>query len=74
MHAVVRGWLDVSGLSKNGISYEELIQEGSLGILRAAELFDPSKGLRFSTYATIWIKGVLGNSSLGEAITLPLRE
>jgi len=74
VHAVVRGRLNVSGLSRSGISYEELVQEGSLGLLRAAELFDPSKGLRFSTYATIWIKGVLGNSSLGEAITLPLRE
>lgn len=74
VHAVVRGRLNASGLSRSGISYEELVQEGSLGLLRAAELFDPSKGLRFSTYATIWIKGVLGNSSLGEAITLPLRE
>jgi len=80
VHAVVRTRLNASGSSKNiantsgGISYEELVQEGSLGLLRAAELFDPSKGLRFSTYATIWIKGVLGNSSLGEAITLPLRE
>ena len=53
VHAVVRGRLDVSGLSRNSISYEELIQEGSLGLLRAAELFDPIKGLRSSTYATI---------------------
>lgn len=79
VHGVVRARLNVNGPSRNintsgGISYEELVQEGSLGLLRAAELFDPSKGLRFSTYATIWIKGILGNSSLGEAITLPLRE
>jgi len=79
VHAVVRTRLGASGSSKHintpgGISYEELVQEGSLGLLRAAELFDPSKGLRFSTYATIWIKGILGNSSLGETITLPLRE
>ena len=51
-----------------------MIQEGSLGLLRAAELFDPSRGLRFSTYATIWIKGVLGNSNVSDTISVPLRE
>ncbi len=77
VHAVVRTRMRESGrgsVSYDGVSYEEMVQEGSLGLLRAAELFDPSRGLRFSTYATIWIKGVLGNSSLSEAITLPLRE
>ena len=58
-----------------GVPIDELIQEGSLGLIRAAELFDPSRGLRFSTYATIWIKGVLSNSnSLDEVISLPSRE
>eukprot|EP00547_Thalassionema_nitzschioides_P005860 CAMPEP_0194200396 /NCGR_PEP_ID=MMETSP0156-20130528/1018_1 /TAXON_ID=33649 /ORGANISM="Thalassionema nitzschioides, Strain L26-B" /LENGTH=491 /DNA_ID=CAMNT_0038925383 /DNA_START=49 /DNA_END=1520 /DNA_ORIENTATION=- len=56
-------------------SYDELVQEGSLGLLRAAELFDPSRGLRFSTYATIWIKGTLSNSPIKDGtITLPQRE
>lgn len=54
---------------------DELVQEGSLGLIRAAELFDPEKGLRFSTYATIWIKGVLSNVSLDDnVVTLPSRE
>jgi RNA polymerase primary sigma factor len=58
-----------------GIPVEELVQEGSMGLIRAAELFDPAKGLRFSTYATIWIKGVLSNSNLlEEVIRLPMRE
>merc|ERR1719148_354802 len=73
VHTVVKkNYYDVK--RRSGITYEELVQEGSLGLLRAAELFDPSRGIRFSTYATIWIKGILGNSSLGETITLPLRE
>lgn len=57
-----------------GISKEELVQEGSLGLLRAAELFDPERGLRFSTYAVVWIKGTLSNSHLPELVRLPSRE
>ncbi|KAL7566540.1 hypothetical protein ACA910_000610 [Epithemia clementina (nom. ined.)] len=57
-----------------GLSKEELIQEGSLGLLRAAELFDPSRGLRFSTYAVVWIKGVLSNSHIQELVRVPDRE
>ena len=73
VHSVVKQQLHASG-TKMGITYEELVQEGSLGLLRAAELFDPSRGLRFSTYATIWIKGTLSNSHVKEPIKLPERE
>ena len=59
---------------KSGVSKEELIQEGSLGLLRAAELFDPNRGLRFSTYAVVWIKGVLQNTHVPELVRLPQRE
>mmetsp|Transcript_11282 Transcript_11282/g.12916 ORF Transcript_11282/g.12916 Transcript_11282/m.12916 type:complete len:497 (+) Transcript_11282:126-1616(+) len=69
VHAVVR-----QRCYQGALSFEELVQEGSLGLLRAAELFDPNRGLRFSTYATIWIKGVLQNSHMKETITLPQRE
>ena len=39
-----------------GLDFEDLIQEGNLGVLKAAEKYDPSMGHRFSTYATYWIR------------------
>ena len=39
-----------------GIEIDDLIQEGNLGLMQAARKFDPSKGTRFSTYATWWIR------------------
>jgi RNA polymerase primary sigma factor len=39
-----------------GLSFQDVIQEGSLGLMHAAEKFDPERGYRFSTYSTCWIK------------------
>lgn len=72
VHAVVNQHCGAAKAA--GISKEELIQEGALGLLRAAELFDPSRGLRFSTYAVVWIKGVLSNSHIPELVRVPARE
>eukprot|EP00536_Pseudo-nitzschia_multiseries_P006984 jgi/Psemu1/239811/estExt_Genewise1.C_1560012 len=74
VHTVVKKhYYDVR--KRSGVTYEELVQEGSLGLLRAAELFDPSRGVRFSTYATIWIKGHLSNShALDGAMKVPAIE
>eukprot|EP00535_Pseudo-nitzschia_heimii_P008797 CAMPEP_0197184552 /NCGR_PEP_ID=MMETSP1423-20130617/10094_1 /TAXON_ID=476441 /ORGANISM="Pseudo-nitzschia heimii, Strain UNC1101" /LENGTH=531 /DNA_ID=CAMNT_0042635389 /DNA_START=202 /DNA_END=1797 /DNA_ORIENTATION=+ len=74
VHTVVKKkYYDVR--RRSGVTFEELVQEGSLGLLRAAELFDPSRGIRFSTYATIWIKGTLSNThAMDGAIKLPARD
>lgn len=41
-----------------GVSLQDLVQEGSLGLSRAAEKFEPKKGFKFSTYASWWIQQV----------------
>ncbi len=40
----------------HGLSMTDLVQEGMIGLIRAAEKFDYRKGFRFSTYATLWIR------------------
>lgn len=50
---------------RSGGDPEDLFMYGVLGLFRAAELFDPRKGLRFSTYAVLWIRQSI-NSALGD--------
>ncbi len=65
-----------SGFRSSGLPLADLIQEGNIGLMEAADRFDPEREVRFSTYASWWIVAsiqnyILRNSSIVRAATTP---
>lgn len=60
--------------TNRGMAFQDLAQEGILGLTRACEKFDPERGFRFSTYATWWIKQSIMRAiaDQGRTIRLPV--
>jgi RNA polymerase primary sigma factor len=69
VHAIARRYGGISG-----IPVADLLQEGTIGLMRAVELFDHTKGFKFSTYATWWIRQAITRSIIdrGPTIRLPV--
>ena len=63
VHFIARGY------AGRGVSFDDLVQEGTVSIVRAVEKFDHRRGVRFSTYAAPWIRHALIDA-LGQARTI----
>jgi RNA polymerase primary sigma factor len=58
----------------SSLSFDDLMQEGSIGLIKAVDRFDPNRGIRFSTYAVFWIKQAISRLILKQekVVRLPI--
>src|SRR5262245_20833649 len=63
------------GYRNRGLELLDLIEEGNLGLIRAADGFEPERGLRFSTYATLWIRQAIlrGLAEQARSLRIPVQ-
>lgn len=67
--------LDIAGHYTNAsLTYDDLVQEGILGLLKAADRYDPARGTRFATFAVWWIRQSIGRAiaNYGRSVRLPV--
>lgn len=76
LHAFIcREALKVKGLGRaRGLSFDDLVQEGSVGVLKAARNYDPARGVVFITYAWFWIRQAIMQAVTERAVAIPGRE
>lgn len=58
----------------NSLTYDDLVQEGIFGLIKAADRYDPKRGTRFATFAVWWIRQSIGRAiaNLGRSVRLPV--
>ena len=67
----VRLVMNIANHYKNrGIAFDDLVSEGYIGLIKAADKFDPSKGNKFSTYATYWIRQAITRAISDQSRTI----
>ncbi len=63
------------GYRERGLPFLDLIEEGNLGLIQAVDRFEPERGLRFSTYASLWIRQAIlrGLAEQSRAVRIPVQ-